>query len=221
MTRIPERQLEDWIIENLDSLSVPLCNYSYPSLRLIDHQIALPNGILDILAVDVQSGYTYVIELKVVPIREKHLGQALRYSNDVRRILRKYCYETERPEHCTFTTEETFSRWQKLHNIKYMSPYPIIPVLIGKSVDKNLLSAADGAYATVLTWECDGDRFLFQRHWRTQDWFDGFDHADICVYADWVKDTSAALLEHSRLFAEDRLLQEMQGLFGQELEVTT
>jgi hypothetical protein len=158
--RITEKQLEDWICQNPEKAL-------WYGTSIIDRQVGLPHGILDVLAYD---GHTLVIELKARKLQERDIGQVLRYTHDVlhglQQIGRNDCpiadsaYSFLPDAECTFPSRQAayeHLHYYHLHGYDSVQPgfygdVPIIPVLIGTGADESLLAASRAANITVLTW---------------------------------------------------------------------
>lgn len=143
--KISERMLEDWICERPREIF-------WHNLEIIGRQIDLPHGRLDILAWGAGSD-VLVIELKARPLQEKDIGQVARYCCDINLALTDIG-RAQMPEPKTnrTLTEEIFaSKWQEYHTSLSDHP-PAKPVLIGSSVDANMLAAAFGVNVSVFVW---------------------------------------------------------------------
>lgn len=84
-----ERKLEDYICQHPELLN--LAEASLDNVRIIERQVVLPHGILDILAFrsskKMIAPEVLVVELKAVKIKEKDIAQVCRYVYDIHEIL--------------------------------------------------------------------------------------------------------------------------------------
>jgi len=185
MGRISERQLEDWIVEHWDD--VPFTG------DYIGRQIELPHGRLDLLGfLDVAQ----VIELKARPLKEKDIGQLLRYTGDIKATLQMAydCNDKDRLR----SLLQTEYQWELVNDIlQLLASKPtaragfersIAPILIGSSVTESILACAYGANIEVYTWKhYEGYGFEFYHHTRGIDFYDAVmawwaDHVTGCMW---------------------------------------
>jgi hypothetical protein len=142
-------------------------------------QVPLLHGICDILAV----GYTVeIIELKATRIREKDVGQILRYAHDVFHYLR--CFDCDRNSTAykrnayeeNTVIREAFGAHRE--SLLRQSPRPLLS-LVGPSIDRKALASADGGGIEVWLWRYDHAANLFQ--------FEPIDPTDerLNRYPDW------------------------------------
>lgn len=135
-----ERELEDWICQN------PVTAFGLGT-QIIDRQVVLPNGVLDVLAWDWR---ILAIELKVRRLAVADVSQVLRYVGDLADILRgaaglcPYDYGTKE-----------FDRWNHYYCIDQLDQNgscPIMPILVGAGLTEKVMAAAIGARCEVFSW---------------------------------------------------------------------
>lgn len=155
---ISEKELEDYICEYPEIVQ--------PSLYIIDRQAQLPHGRLDILGM--MNDRPVVMELKAGALREKDVGQILRYRHDMLDLLTKRSFDApwERLneegefEPQSYRERVATQEWYRRHGTCGPSPngYPVIyALLIGASVDEYTYTAALGGEIDVALWHCDED----------------------------------------------------------------
>jgi len=150
-----ERELEDWICENPYVLG--------QNTRIIGRQIALTHGRLDILAIcrPHPTQQIKVIELKARELKERDVGQVLRYIADVRGELiagmghasNHRCWKTISE---TYTTGDSVRPGDAAACASNRVTSNVRGVLIGASIDDATLAACAGASLNVSLWR--GDR---------------------------------------------------------------
>jgi len=158
---ISEQELENRLCENPNALQDGLC--------IIERQVPLPYGILDILGY--RRGHK-IIELKARPLKEQDVGQVLRYTHDVQEILLRTAVQrcpvrlanfqtstgtvqlvsTKEDEHFRhiYFTAMGYSESQSEH-----IPALISPILIGPSADNKIVAAAHAANIEIYLWNFD------------------------------------------------------------------
>lgn len=193
MTHITEKQLEDYICENPESLFGP-------GTEVIGRQISLPHGRLDVL---MWAGYgeTVVLELKARPLEEKDIGQILRYTYDVVEILSEYgCkYSLVREgEYPTLQQSIAIDYWDKLTcrprtKYKLMSSW-----LIGTKINERTMAAATAARLNVATWMYNPCQSSFSIEFKPEE------QSEISSHPDWI----APLLRRITGWANERSEQE-------------
>jgi Holliday junction resolvase-like predicted endonuclease len=159
---VKERELEDWI-----------CNHPYvlgEEAVLIGRQITLEHGRLDILAVrrPYPTQQVLVVELKTRQLKQRDVGQVLRYVNDVKqellRSIRSWAREIlwRRASDCYQVGQEPTA-----HDAVACTTNAVLDnvsgVLIGTSIDDNLLAACAGARINVSLWHRDGTGIILER----------------------------------------------------------
>jgi hypothetical protein len=152
---ISEREVEDLICERPDEL--------YPDLEIIDRQVPLEHGRLDVLAYDGQ--HVWVIELKAQSLKEQDIGQVLRYTYDVRTELIATGQAlidtgTLPLDHLEPTKQEMFYEfWHHSHEdnrAEVRNRGDVInPVLVGTSIDRKTAIAALQANVSIYLWHYD------------------------------------------------------------------
>ena len=206
---ITEKQIEDFICGHP--------NYLYLD-TVIDRQIVLPHGILDILGV---AGYqTFVVELKAVKLKEGDVGQVLRYTYDIEQYLyaaaRYYKNDIGGAIMGTnkFTDEEMFRQAMlalRLYEPSASEDPRLVPVLVGKSVDEKVLSAATAANIDVYTWEYYPSNQSF-------DFRSALIFEDGTSYrpenCDWLSELIVALFRGCRMETNAILTRHCEHLFG-------
>ena len=178
--KISERELEDWICKHCDD---ELGDYYLPPLgTLIGRQVQVEHGIIDLLSVSM--GTTQVIELKKGALKEADVGQVLRYSWDVKWMLKCLAHHYSpfeiAPIPAYFTKQLTelasqfflYFHCQEKPGVvtesqicSYTGYESIQPVLVGRFANLKVLSAAEAANVKVYTWEYleKDNAFLFKR----------------------------------------------------------
>lgn len=158
-----ERELEDWICDHWNDTPCPP-GHTTPWLgsTFMGRQVPLLHGICDILA----AGDTVeIIELKATRIREKDVGQILRYAHDVFHYLR--CFDgdhTSTAYRGNAYEENTIIREAfETHRESLLGPRmrPRLS-LVGPSVDRKALASASGGDIEVWLWRYDRATNLFQ-----------------------------------------------------------
>ena len=164
--KISEKELEDRICESPERML-------WDRVKIVERQVKLRHGILDILAFDTG---VLVIELKATKIREKDIEQVFRYMRDIRAILTHVCLDNcpVSPDAKTWTARSryealTFIDYNILHGWEnYSDDYAIFgvgqsihkatfirPILIGTDIDRAVLRAAFAAGVKVYLWQYD------------------------------------------------------------------
>lgn len=183
MAKVSEKQLEDWIVEHWDD--------TYIGGELIGRQLVLPHGRLDLLSV---GHIPEVIELKAERLKEKHVGQLLRYVGDIKGILSAFYYNTWDDLKTSLDTEyeqkeakDIFCNMFDGISTRAIFEDGLEPILIGKSIDAHLLCCAHGAGITVYTWEYNEDTqgFTFKHPCGPHD---VQDRIRKWLYANWERD---------------------------------
>ena len=164
--RISEKELEDWICANPERAL-------WDGAKIIDRQVKLRHGILDVLAYD---GRTLVIELKAGPIKEAHIGQVLRYKHDV-------SMELQRLSHYQCPIEPGYEgTFRNFYDAAFYEVYHLFhgwtdtcfsgdgedmvhAFLYGTKVENHILAAAQAANITVNTWRFDDDAQTICTDW--------------------------------------------------------
>ena len=175
--KISERELEDWICEHWDDEG---SEYPVPfSGALIGRQVQVEHGIIDLLSVGM--GTTRVIELKKGTLKESDIGQVLRYSWDIKWMLQclaRYYNPLDLagiPDHLIDLTKQFFlyfhckdEPWTVTEPgiCSHVGYENVQPVLIGKSANLKLLSAAEAARVKVYTWEYLESEKAFSFRWQ-------------------------------------------------------
>lgn len=164
--KISERQLEDYVCKYPSACINP--GFERFPVKIIQRQVRLNHGILDILARDTYS--TLVVELKARALQESDIGQVLRYTFDVTTELQNFCGQSDIEYEYQPLSDEYNKEFvtQFYHHTAFgIDPLfrrPIIPILIGKPSKENFLAAAHAAYIDVIFWSFDSEnnRFGFQ-----------------------------------------------------------
>jgi len=140
-----EKHLEDWIAGNLEELS--------PYFRLLDRQLRLPSGTLDLLMVTDTQNRLEVIELKQGSIDTKTVIQVLRYMNDLQGIYQNIT--------CELLKSQTIE-WEEFDWLFNLEKIHIQGMVIGHSIQSDhILYACEAANITVMTYEFDGSGYEF------------------------------------------------------------
>ena len=188
MGRVRERDLERWIVEHADEAGVG---------TVIGNQLNVPHGRLDILSYEEDTTtegpygpilWYHVIELKTQPLRESDIGQVLRYTHDIKRIIQDYS--------CAHLIHKAVSdvRRETVREIAHYSEALVNPWLIGPSIDKNTLAACEGADVRVYLYTPTESGFEFEPTWWTED--GDISHAPEYVHWDWVHDMGQPLISY-------------------------
>lgn len=183
---IKEKELEDWICANP--------SFSLGGIEIVDRQVHLPNGILDILAF---RNNIFIVELKARTITEKDIGQVLRYMLDIKSaylsiaINRAPSWLNPNPSYLsseyppTYETEDqywlAYDYWAKAdvgddaENVMHFQP-----VLVGSSISRSTAVAAHAASIDIWIWTYDESDKSF--------WFDylPFKEDQLTHYPDWL-----------------------------------
>lgn len=211
MVEISERELEDFVCENPEEVF-------FRGTEIIGRQVKLKHGILDILAWNGEG--TYVIELKARPLKEKDIGQVLRYTYDVREGLKQYGFivnlKSSNDGHPKTLTERAFWRswfWYTGWGDESEDVVAIKPVLIGSSVNRGLLAAAEeaGIYVRLWGYDAETDKFNF-RFPGIVFWHD--DGRDSLSYPAWAEEIGKRARPLCRQEAQEELTQVTNQLFG-------
>lgn len=174
---IYEKEVEDWICDN------PLClsrSRTEGTAQVIDRQVVLPHGILDILAVRNDGGSLLpeilVTELKAVPIQESDLAQVLRYVFDIYSLFSSKAmdlYFEYDYRHKSYSPRKRYSSklmyeclgWDAKPGQFSCSIGGIIPMMVGPSEpSENLLAAAAGAGIEMYQWHKTTKGFALKEH---------------------------------------------------------
>lgn len=155
-----ERDIADWICTYPDTL--------LDELEIIGREVVLEHGRLDLL------GWypcgTQVIELKTGALKERNVGQVLRYRQDVCTELRTIG-AWEYPLHCPNDgyeekPEDTRFRhawnWHHALSAESESNPSVQAVLVGASIDSYVLAAASGANIMIMLWRYRDGEFHFK-----------------------------------------------------------
>lgn len=136
-------------------LEMQLCDCGYlgrDPIDIIGRQVPLLHGILDVLAIrtiDLGWKETYLvrqilaIELKAVPLQEKHIGQVLRYAADLRMLL-DYLVLAHPCTPKAWDLKWEFFDGAKTHDARGAGPR-IAPVLIAPEISPLLAHTCQGA----------------------------------------------------------------------------
>jgi len=148
-----ERGFEDWLVANPEQVFGK-------GVEILGRQVALPNGILDVLAWD--EGSILVIELKASRLKPQDVAQVLRYAGDIGNILR------HEGASCPFEYgTPQFDRWIAYYCIEQqdnLGGCAIEPVLIGRHADEKVMAAASGAACSLYTWGITAQGHLYVDH---------------------------------------------------------
>lgn len=147
---ISEKQLEDFVCRRPEYML-------WEGVEIIDRQVQLPHGILDVLAFD---GRTLVIELKARTIKEKDVGQVLRYTYDVRTEIERLGAFEDPMKYFTLEGDKAskfFDLWGEYHGLTLAWDNAITPVLVGPGITLNAKIAAIGAGIEVILWKYDDE----------------------------------------------------------------
>jgi len=207
MTEISEQELEDFICEHPEEL--------WRELEIIGRQVKLEHGILDVLAWNY--GRTYVIELKARPLKEKDIGQVLRYAYDVNSTLNIIgMYDSPvypgKDRHLTIKESLFFDEWSHYTNLalRCADDPAVIPVLVGKDIDKRTLCATHAAKIQVYLWEHDASTSSFS--------FQGTNPVNLMLYnppyPNWALNIKDRILRLAVETAKDEFEIEVKHLFG-------
>lgn len=161
--RYNEASLERYICEHPEAL--------HQGLQIVGRQLCLTHGRLDILGwLDVEDVYcgrfceAWVIELKARALKERDIGQVLRYAHDVSKAIQLADFDMAPPFSRGASdswTEDERLYMEVRHRLIWSDSLDeniVTPRLIGTSVDDNVLSAAWSARVSVSTysWRSDG-----------------------------------------------------------------
>lgn len=161
---ISEKELEDWFYKNPEAL--------YDGLEIIDRQVVLSSGRLDLLA---YNQGVFIIELKAGQILRQHIEQILRYKRDITAVLTHVCLDNSpvEPGFCDYTLESMEAVYYHIdyyyaHGWKYYEQYldyagihpdykmrSPITALVGTSVDDKVRVAAQAGGIKILLWKFD------------------------------------------------------------------
>lgn len=147
---ITEKQLEDFICKHPEYMM-------WEGVEIIDRQVHLPHGVLDILAFD---GRTLVVELKARTIKEKDIGQVLRYTYDVRVEIERFGAFEDSMSYFTLENDRAdrfFDLWGEYHGLTLSGHDRIAPVLIGPGITLNAKVAAIGSGIEIIIWKYDDE----------------------------------------------------------------
>ena len=180
-----ERQLEDFICANPNALT---CGMTH--LTLLGRQVRVQHGVIDLLAL---AHSVQVIELKAAPLKEKDVGQLLRYIADVDAIMVAMAthFSAERILGIRAAGEDEEFSYRMVRSHRAGG------ILVGTSVSPNVLAACEGANITVVLWKWERGTFHF---WppRCQG------HLPDPPYPDWATRASRMLAQlHRREIDED------------------
>jgi hypothetical protein len=157
--KVSEKMLEDWICENPKVI--------YYNIEILERQLRLKHGVLDLLGWSDGFGLL-AIELKRGTLREQDIGQVLRYTHDINKILSDMWFELdmfieESPDVDQAIIDHLKKMRQNISKTFTESLYcemlkdspKCTPMLIGKSIDEKTFAAAEGCGAHVLVWVYD------------------------------------------------------------------
>lgn len=136
-----EKELEDYICDHPECMPGPF--------EVFGRQVRTPHGIVDILGFDDMS--INVIELKAGPLREADIGQVLRYTYDVRNTLKQIGRYNYQP-----IPKGYRGQFFEMFCISKNSPM-VLPVLLGKSANRKVLAATEGAGIICMGWKATQD----------------------------------------------------------------
>jgi hypothetical protein len=215
---LSEKELEDLFCARPPQLA--LWTPADRPLYIIDRQVALPHGILDVLAWD---GLLYVIELKCGAILEKHIGQVLRYTADVRNGLAWAALQTfdEASPLPSLTVHGDLSKYiaaqhfDQSHGITGDSQM-IFPVLIGKEINEGVLAAAEQAKISVYFWMEEGGSIYLEDTSPASFFYDDFLQGRI---PSWLTQTHRIMLTSVEADAKRDYEESLQALFRPRIEL--
>ncbi len=212
--KISEKYLEDWICDNWDSLSFKLSLGGF-----IGRQVVLPNGICDLLS---ENGIPIIIELKIGKLKERDVGQVLRYAGDVRRYLRGYAtHHNHFQDSFETSIERAQGQFDKIVKTGHQAPlpmigtldyyYPISKTIIGQSIDERVLASAEAADVEVYLYEyhSDTDTFTFKQV------RGDFEYSE--PFPNWVAKMSSGIIDYAVFNAEKTAGEFYSGLFNVEV----
>jgi len=154
---VVEKELEDYVCAHITDV---LDEYAV----FIARQVPLVHGRLDILACDGSS--VYVIELKVKPLKEKDVGQVLRYTADVEKAVGTVVYSLIGKMTKTITCPSLMDKiwFDKLGKlIDASNDKPLMqPMLVGPSVDETVIAAASGGRVRIQTYTEEAGGIAFE-----------------------------------------------------------
>lgn len=211
MGSVSERELEDFVCEHPEEVF-------FRGTEIIGRQVKLKHGILDILAWNGEG--TYVVELKARPLKEKDIGQVLRYTHDVREGLKQYGFivnlKSSNDNHPRTLTEKAFWHswfWYTGWGDETEDVVAIKPILIGPSVDKALLAAATeaGIYIRLWSYDIETGRFSFEFPGLVF-WHD--DGRDVSSYPAWAEKLGKRIRPLCKQEAQEELERVTNQLFG-------
>jgi len=208
-----EHELEDWICRNWDSTP-----WSYGTL--VGRQLTMKHGRCDILAVlDVPT----VIELKAVEIKEKHIGQVLRYRFDLICILKailqnSICdYKMHLADRNIYEeilpfVEEIFQVRPTIANYSKAGA-----ALVGRNIDNKTLAAAISASIAIHIWRpsqkgIELESMRMRDQWDT-DW--PTEH-----YQSWMSRLQHASFESCKNSYLAKQSASLSGIFGVDARLT-
>lgn len=139
MSRISERQLEDWIVEHPDELQ--------RGIKIVGRQISLPHGRLDLLG---WNNAPRVIELKIHPTQAEDIAQVLRYVYDVRIVLETAIANLKELTDLSLKQKAWVTAMQDLASKTH-------GILVVTEVSFDLIAAADAAGIMVKEWNIEAD----------------------------------------------------------------
>lgn len=145
---ISEKQLEDFVCKHPEYML-------WNEVEIIDRQVHLPHGILDVLACD---GRALVIELKARTIEEKDVGQVLRYAYDVGAEIRRFGAIEDPMNYFTLEMDKAVKfrdLWIDYHGLSVTEFAPVVPILMGPYITLHARVAAAGAGVEVFLWKYD------------------------------------------------------------------
>lgn len=150
MGEISEQQLEQYIVDHPGALKGD-------GAKVIGRQVPLPHGRLDLLIY--RDGFTYVVELKARPLKERDIGQVCRYQSDIVQVmqaigLREAWDSILNNEESPPGREmhDTFIEWATNWNIDSRG---IRPYLVGPAVTEKVAAAAWGAGVGLIIWRAE------------------------------------------------------------------
>jgi hypothetical protein len=173
---IKEKQLEDWLVAEPEKAL-------WEGVKILERQVRLPHGVLDVLAHDDES--IIAIELKARPIKPEDISQLFRYVYDIHSAIscfgadgRKYPFRQPRflrpPKYppLTFASVEEAVKAEIYDHRNgigdWSSAYPVTcikPVLFGPSIERLAHTAALGAGIWVYSWSYDSEIADFLTEW--------------------------------------------------------
>lgn len=210
---ISERELEDWIVQNWEETP-----WGQLYETLIGRQIWLKHGRCDLLAFH---SHPHLIELKARRIKEKDIGQILRYRHDLSKVLNALCLDNPYGRiECDdeYERQEFLRAWriacQLPPSVDELHAKPSFQLtLVGTGIDDKTLASADGAMIDVCLWHESENGMAFEtpvRDWRSdQRW--AYEHG-----GDWMKRLSDAVICFCMNHVYAQRYSVLHPLFGSE-----